>query len=52
MEVDGEDKKRKRDGDEVAVPENQEQEESSDKKVCPLFIFPLISQSVNDLLTI
>jgi len=34
MEVDGEDKKRKRDGDEVAVPENQE-EESSDKKVGP-----------------
>lgn len=35
MEVDGEDKKRKRDGDEVAVPESQEQEDSSDKKVCP-----------------
>jgi len=40
MEVDGEDKKRKRDGDEVAVPESQEQEESSDKKVSP-FIFHL-----------
>lgn len=35
MEVDGEDKKRKRDGDEVAVPENQEQDESADKKVRP-----------------
>ena len=35
MEVDGEDKKRKRDGDEVAVPESQGQEDSSDKKVSP-----------------
>jgi len=31
MEVDGEDKKRKREGDEVAVPETQE--EAADKKV-------------------
>jgi len=40
MEVDGEDKKRKREGDEVAVPENQAQDESSDKKVWLLSFNP------------
>ena len=37
MEVDGEDKKRKREGDEVAVPETQE--EAADKKVRSI-LFP------------